>query len=181
MRTSHNQLGGIRIFSQNPGHKSKDQDPFQRNKSPARMNERIRPTRRRVTISTDGSATLDRWENAQAGIGVWYANGSPQNIALKLENRGENIASNSRAELGAILEALKQNEKDDLNIESDSLTSLRAICNLLEKYKDLNWSKVHNVDLLKSILIRLHTRPACTAFKWVKGQMTITATTEPMN
>ena len=168
-RTTHNQLGGIRIFGQNPGHKSKDRDPFQRNKSPARMNERIRPTGRRVTISTDGSATRNGWENAQAGIGVWYADGSPQNIALKLENRGENIASNSRAELGAILEALKQNEKDDLNIESDSLTSLRAICNLSEKYEDLNWSKVRNADLLKSILIRLRTRPARTAFKWVKG------------
>ena len=35
-------------------------------------------------------------------------------------------ASNSRAELGAILEALRQNESDD-RIESDSLTSLRAI------------------------------------------------------
>ena len=79
------------------------------------------------------------WENAQAGIGVWYANSSPQNIALELKNKGENIASNSRAELGAILKALKQNETDDLNIESDSLSSLRMICNLSERYKDLNW------------------------------------------
>ena len=61
---------------------------------------------------------------------------------IGLESRGKNIASNSRAELGAILEALKQNETDDLDIKSGSLTSLRAICNLSEKYEDLNWINV---------------------------------------
>ena len=106
------------------------------------MKEGVMPSRIRSTISTDGSAIRNGWENAQVGIGVWYADGSPWNIAIRLESRGENIASNSRAELGAILEALKQNETDDLNIKSDSLTSLRAICNLAEKYEDLNWIKV---------------------------------------
>jgi len=86
-----------------------------------------------------------------------------------MNGRGPRPASNSRAELGAILEALRQNESDDLEIESDSLTSLRAICTYANKYEDLNWSDVLNSDLLKSILIRLRTRPARTAFKWVKG------------
>jgi len=44
------------------------------------------------------------------------------------------------------------------------------ICNLSEKYEDLNWIGVQNTDLLKGILIRLHTRPAQTSFQWVKGQ-----------
>ena len=57
---------------------------------------------------------------------------------MRLENTGLRFASNSRAELGAILEALRQNERDDLEIESDSLTSLRAICNLSEEYEDRN-------------------------------------------
>ena len=39
---------------------------------------------------------------------------------LKLNPR-EAYASNSRAELGAILETLRQNERDNLIIESDSL------------------------------------------------------------
>ena len=51
--------------------------------------------------------------------------------------RGEHCLQLERAELGAILEALKQNETDDLEIETDSLSSLRAICNLLEKYEDI--------------------------------------------
>jgi len=88
---------------------------------------------------------------------------------MKLENHGKSTASKSRAELGAILEALRQNEKDDLEIESDSLTSLRAICTHAERYEDQNWSGIQNADLLKAILIRLRTRPAQTAFKWVKG------------
>ena len=69
-------------------------------------------------------------------------------IAMQWEMRArgghceEEIVSNSRAELAAILETLKQNSMDDLEIESDSLSSLRAICNHLDKFEDLNWSGV---------------------------------------
>ena len=42
-------------------------------------------------------------------------------------------------------------------------------CTHSDKYEDLNWSGVLNADLLKSIIIKLRTRPAQTAFKWVKG------------
>ena len=55
-RTTHDQLGRIRIFGRNPGHKSKNRDPFQKNRSPARMKEGVMPSRIRSTISTDGSA-----------------------------------------------------------------------------------------------------------------------------
>ena len=57
----------------------------------------------------------------------------------------------------------------DLAIESDSLTSLRAICNYSKKYEDTNWAGVQNEDLLKGILIRLRTRNAQTTFRWVEG------------
>jgi len=79
---------------------------------------------------------------------------------MKLTNHDLRMVSNSQAELGAILEALRQNETNDLEIESNSLTSLRAICSHLEKYKDLNWHRIQNSDLLKGILIRLRTRLA---------------------
>jgi len=88
---------------------------------------------------------------------------------MSLTNQSKEAPSNSRAELGAILEALRRNEVDDLEIESDSLTSLRAICVDAEGYKDRDWLGVRNADLIKAILIRLRTRPARTAFKWVKG------------
>ena len=168
-RTTHDLLGGIRIFGKTQGHKSKKRDPFAQEKQPARVDIAIEPSLCQVTVNTDGSATNNGWENAKAGIGVWYADGSRRNIALKLDPRGEAYASNSRAELGAILETLRQNERDDLIIESDSLSSLKAICKDSIKYEDLNWNGIINADLLKGILIRLRTRPALTEFRWVKG------------
>ena len=68
--------------------------------------------------------------------------------------------------LGAILEVLGQNETDDLEIETDSLTSLRAICTHSDRYEDLNFK---TQTRLKAFSIRLGTRLARTAFKWVKG------------
>ena len=168
-RSKHCMLGAIRIFSKEQGHKSIAKDPYLKRRSPARINPDTEPSGHQITISTDGSTIRNGWENASAGIGVWYEDGSGRNISMELKNNGTDIASNSRAELGAILEALRQNEEDDLEIESDSLTSLRAICTHAEKYEDQNWSGVRNSDLLKAILINLRTRPARTSFKWVKG------------
>ena len=102
-------------------------------------------------------------------FGVWYGDEDRRNISLKLVSNGTRIALNSQAELGAILEVPRRNKTDNLVIESDSLTSLRAICNQSDKYKDIGWSGTQNEDLLKSILIRLRTRPAQTTFRWVKG------------
>jgi len=88
---------------------------------------------------------------------------------MSLTNQGKEASSNSQAELGAILETLRRNEVDDLKIKSDSLTSLRAICVDAEGYEDQDWLGARNADLIKAILIRLRTRPARTAFRWVKG------------
>jgi ribonuclease HI len=73
-----------------------------------------------ATINTDGSAINNGWENATAGISVWYADGNRRNISMKLTKNRAYTVPNSRAELGAILEALRQNEGDDLEIEPDS-------------------------------------------------------------
>jgi len=159
-RTTHCLLGGIRIFGKIPGHKSKVRDLFHKEKSPARIKKDIKPGSGLAKISMDKSTINNSWENGSASIGIWYADGSRQNIMMKLMNHDSRMASNSQAELGAILEALRQNETNDLEIESDSLTSLRAICSHSEKYEDLNWHGIQNSDLLKGILIRLRTRLA---------------------
>ena len=168
-RSTRDLLGRIRIFGKTKGHKSGKRDPFRPEKPLARIDMTIAPSHCHVMVNTDGSATDNGWENAEAGISVWYADRSRWNIALKLEPHAGASASNLRAELGAILETLRQNKTDDLLIESDSLTSLRAICKDSNRYEDLNWNGVLNADLLKSILIKLRTRPAWTEFKWVKG------------
>ena len=72
-------------------------------------------------------------------------------------NHGDRIASNSQAELGAILETLHRNTINDIEVESDSLSSLWAICMDSNKYEGINWIGVQNADLLKSILIRLRS------------------------
>ena len=54
---------------------------------------------------------LERLGKCLAGIGVWYADGSRRNKALKIENQEDKYASNSRAELSAILEALRQTKQ----------------------------------------------------------------------
>jgi len=99
---------------------------------------RQKPSGVLVTISTNGSAINYGWENTTAGLGVWYTDGCQKNITMSLTNHGEDVASNSRAELGAILEALRQNETDDLEI----VLSLRAICSDATKYKDRNCLEV---------------------------------------
>ena len=136
---------------------------------PARIDTEPIPSLQRVMVNTNGSATKDGWENSSAGIGVWYANGSRHNIALKLENNADGSASKSRAELYAILETLRRNETDNLTIESKSLMNLRTICKESAKHEDQGWNGTQNSDLLKGILIRLRTRPARMEFRWVKG------------
>jgi len=159
-RSKHCLLGSIRIFGKTPGYKSNDRNLFMRTKTPARIDQHEAPTGRKTSIITDGSTIRNGWENASAGIGVWYNDDSRRNVPLKLNNDKNNTVSNTRAELGAILEALRQNETDDLEIESDSLSSLRAICTHSGKYEDLDWLGIKNKALLKGILIRLRTRPA---------------------
>jgi len=135
-------LGVIRIFSKEQGHKLIAKDPYLRRRSPARINPDTEPSGHQISISTNGLSICNGWENTSAGIGVWYTDSSSQNISMELKNNRTDIASNSHAELGAILEALRQNEEDNLEVEPDLLTSLRAICSHTEKYEDQNWSGV---------------------------------------
>jgi len=67
-RTTHDILGGIRIFGKIQGHKSKKRDPYQLEKPPARIDNTTAPSHIQVTINTDGSAIHNGWENAKAGI-----------------------------------------------------------------------------------------------------------------
>ena len=83
-----------------------------REREPARVDLRPGPAIGKVKISTDGSATHNGWENAAAGIGVFYDNGNERNISPRLTGQEEKLVSNSRAELAAILEALKQNSTE---------------------------------------------------------------------
>jgi len=94
-RSDHCTLGGIRILGKIPGHKSKEKDPFLRERNPPRINQAIEPSGWYTKVSTDGSAINNGWENTTAGIGVWYDDGSTRNIKLNMNGRGPKPASNS--------------------------------------------------------------------------------------
>ena len=64
---------------------------------------------------------------------------------------------------------------DDPEIESDALTSLRAICHLSERYEDNDWIGTQNEDPLKGILIRLRARNAQTTLRDRQKTTTTTA------
>ena len=73
-RTSHSALGRVRVFGKWPGHKLRRKDPYTRERDPPRTDLRPGPNAEKVNISTDGSATCNRWENAAAWLGpdlVW--------------------------------------------------------------------------------------------------------------
>ena len=159
-------------------------------RKPAHINERADTNQKKETRSAKKEATQESrttqnqaaaWQKSAQMVQPkkWLGECNRRNRRLVCRqkqtiyhdetNHGSKIASNSRAELGATLEAPRQNEINDLEIESDPLISLRAICSHSERYEDLNWQGIQNADLLKGIMIRLRTRPARTAFTWVKG------------
>jgi len=115
---------------------------------------------------TDGSATLNGWENCSAGIGIWHKPGSDWNTEMKLEGL---TRSNQRAELAAIAQILRVNPRDDIVILSDSLTSLTAITKDITKWEDIGWTDIKNADLLKEILAHLRTRYGTCEFQWIKA------------
>jgi len=94
-RSKHCMLGAIRIFGKEQGHKTIDKDPYLRRRSPARIKSETVPSGCQITISTNRLVVQNGWENASAGIGVWYANGSGQNILMELKSNGTDITSNS--------------------------------------------------------------------------------------
>lgn len=59
----------------------------------------------------------------------------------------------SRAQCDPGSTTTKRNKRP--GIESDSLSSGRAICNHPDKFEDMSWSRVKNADFLEGILIRL--------------------------
>ena len=73
---AHDLLGRIRIFRKTQGHKSKKRDLFAPEKQPARVDIATEPSLCQVTVNTDRSVTNNGWENAKAGIGIWYTDGS---------------------------------------------------------------------------------------------------------
>lgn len=109
-------------------------------------------------IYTDGSCSGNGSNDACAGIGVYFPWDTSKNISKKVIGK----STNNTAELGAILEALKNVDKeDDILIHTDSMYSINTI--------NGTWKRKANIQLLSTIDKYIKERNGKTKFKWVKG------------
>lgn len=109
------------------------------------------PTENRINVYTDGSAS-----NGSAGVGVYFADDHPANVAEPLDRRGPQ--TNQRAELRAIgraLEALRDRAFFDgttpAAIHTDSRYAIHCLTDWMRKWigNDFNGNTVTNRDLIE--------------------------------
>ena len=104
-------------------------------------------------IYTDGACPNNGRGANHAGIGVFFGDNDPRNISslFMLDN-----PTNNRAELAAILMALENSSKDNIEICSDSQYSISCITKWMSKWKSNGWKTangkpVKNKDLIVNI------------------------------
>src|SRR5258706_14903081 len=61
-RTTHDTLGGIRIFGKAQGHKSTKRDPYLPEKLPPRIESTIIPSHYQVTLNTKETTLHNKWD-----------------------------------------------------------------------------------------------------------------------
>ena len=104
-----------------------------------------------IEVYTDGACSNNGYENAKAGIGVFFGEDDSRNLSKAVVGR----QTNNVAELTAIIEAcnILENEiKENKNIciYSDSKISIGWCTTTGEKYAAKNWKgKIPNVELIK--------------------------------
>lgn len=155
----------LRVFT---NFKGKSRDKTKRsfdNKSPA-YRLRVPPPRQNLIFYTDGSSLKNGSENSPTGIGIWHTDGSEYNKALKVSG-GD--GTNQRAEMIAIIIAVKQALQNDLTIISDSKTTLEGILKHVKTWEDDGYLNVQNSDLWQSLMAAIRMRGSVTQFQWVKG------------
>lgn len=128
--------------------KRKNEESFEKNKK----NNKI------INVYTDGGCSNNGFKNASAGIGIYFEDGQYQNVSKKIQGK----QTNNRAELTAILEALKiVHTNEDVLIHTDSEYSINGITGI---------NKIHkNEDLFDSIKKIISQRKGSTKFKKVEG------------
>lgn len=136
----------------------------------------VKGSDKRTIVWTDGSCFKNGKKNRGfigCGIGIFYADKDPRNLSevFPMEN-----PTNQRAELYAILKAVKNNvyENNLLEIRSDSMYSINSITNWSKKWikngwKASNGKDVKNQDIIKPILSLIKKRPGKIEFVHVRG------------
>jgi len=119
-----------------------------------------------ITLYTDGTSTRNGSENSIGGAGIWHKENSELNRTIRIPGKG---ITNQKAEIIAIMEAVKKETKKKMTIISDSKTVLEGIIKHHKKWEDHDWLYIENRKEWEELIYRLRIRRAETTFKWVKG------------
>lgn len=131
-----------------------------------------------LQIYTDGSSLANGKHGARAGIGVYFGDGDPRNLAERLQGEPQ---TNQRAELMAMLRAMEIAPlKQTIQIFSDSQYSINCVTQWAVSWKKKGWvtaagEQVKNQDIIRVILEKMEERTKAggnTFFQWVKGHAT---------
>ncbi len=121
-----------------------------------------------MTIATDGSCLRNGERNAQAGAGIYVADGHPLNRSLRLA--ADITQSNQSGEvMASLLAAMAAPVHARITLETDSQTTMDSITKWRPKHEDTGYILQTNAELLKATIGKLRMRRAHTLFRWIKG------------
>lgn len=113
-------------------------------------------------IYTDGACKNNGYENAKAGIGVFFGDSDPRNVSMKVDKSYKQ--TNNVAELLAIIKAIEiiKNDKTvKYKILTDSEYAIKCANNFSKWLKTKTQSKIKNFELVS----QLHTLIESTNIK----------------
>lgn len=101
-----------------------------------------------IQVYTDGACVQNGKPTAKAGIGIYFCEGHPLNVSKRITG----VATNNRAEMLAVIEAIqiaKENQITKLGINSDSLYVIKIVTEWLAVWKSKQW-KLSNGKPIKN-------------------------------
>lgn len=159
--TTEHPRASIRVFQIEKTYKSRKAIDNEIIRRPAVRTQREIDNEETLILWTDGSA-----KNGKGGIGVYHKANSIYNRALRLP---EGRQTNDRAELCAIIEAVKSNKNRKMKIKSDSKSTVEGIVKHLKGWEDVDYVTTANSEEWRMLAQELRQRRNTTTFEWVRG------------
>lgn len=159
-------LEEIRILGPKVKYKTRKAKDKALQRKPAYRKRRRTGEEEEITLYTDGSSTKNGAENSKGGAGIWHEEDSLFNKAIRIPGKG---ITNQKAEIVAIMEAVRLNLTAKMTIKSDSKTVLEGIVKHHKKWEDNDWLNIENRKEWEELIYRLRQRTGETKFKWIKG------------
>ncbi|KAK0089890.1 hypothetical protein PV325_004913 [Microctonus aethiopoides] len=129
----------------------------------------------RVDIYTDGACLSNGCGNAKAGLGVYFGDNHPANVAKPVRGR----ATNNNAEIQAVIEAAKISQQYGLlkiRINTDSEFLINCMTKWMKKWKAKGWKTASNHPVINREELEEMERalaPLDVEFNHVRGHVGI--------